>query len=141
MEDEQLDKMAKARAAKKPPTYKNIHEDVKALPDDNTLSVKNVKEWEKHNKDRVKELKYKIRRIDKSKEKTLLEREVENRSVYLLNIAKYFDTSTWLNLFYGKDQEHKTRYRTLVYVYDSEGFIKQENWRVSANVAVEDSIS
>ena len=124
MEDEQLDKMAKARAAKKPPSYKNIHEDVKVLPDDNTLSVKNVKEWEKHNKDRVKELKYKIRRLPKGKEKTLLEREVENRSVYLININKYFDTSTWLDLFYGKDQEHKTRYRPIAYAYDEEGYIK-----------------
>ena len=118
------DRMAKARAAKKPPKYKNIHEDVKSLPDDSTLSVKNVKEWEKHNKDRVKELKYKIRRMDKGKDRKLLEREVENRSVYLANIAKYFDTSTWLNLFYGKDQEHKTRYRTSVYAYDEEGYIK-----------------
>ena len=119
-----LDKMAKVRAAKKPPAYKNIHEDVKDLPDDNTLSVKNVKVWEKHNKERVKELKYKIRRMDKGKEKTLFEREVENRSVYLANIARYFDTSVWLDLFYGKDQEHKTRYRTSAYAYDSEGFIK-----------------
>ena len=141
MEEQKLDKMAKVRAAKKPPAYKNIHEDVKDLPVDNTLSVKNVKEWEKHNKERVKELKYKIRRIDKSKEKTLLEREIENRSVYLANIARYFDTSIWLDLFYGKDQEHKTRYRTIVYAYDSEGFIKQESWRVSSNVAAEDSIS
>ena len=54
------DKMAKVRAAKKPPKYKNIHPDVKALPDDDTLSVKNVKEWEKHNKECVKELKYKM---------------------------------------------------------------------------------
>ena len=130
MEDEQLDKMAKARAAKKPPSYKNIHEDVKALPDDNTLSVKNVKEWEKHNKDKVKECKKLMRRMPKGKEKTLLEREVENRSVYLMNIARYFDTSTWLDLFYGKDQEHKTRYRTSVYAYDDEGFIKTENWRL-----------
>ena len=135
------DRMAKARAAKKPPKYKNIHEDVKSLPDDSTLSVKNVKEWEKHNKERVKELKYKIRRMDKGKDRKLLEREVENRSVYLVNIAKYFDTSTWLDLFYGKDQEHKTRYRTSVYAYDSEGFIKQESWRVSSHVAAEDSIS
>ena len=135
------DRMAKARAAKKPPKYKNIHEDVKSLPDDSTLSVKNVKEWEKHNKDRVKELKYKIRRMDKGKDRKLLEREVENRSVYLVNIAKYFDTSTWLDLFYGKNQEHKTRYRTSVYAYDSEGFIKQESWRVSSHVAAEDSIS
>ena len=124
------DRMAKARAAKKPPQYKNIHEDVKSLPDDSTLSVKNVKEWEKHNKDRVKECRHQIRRLPKGKEKYLLEREVENRQVYLVNIAKYFDTSTWLDLFYGKNQEHRTRYRTLVYAYDDEGYIKSENWRL-----------
>ena len=134
MEDEQLDRMAKARAAKKPPTYKNIHEDVKNLPDDNTLSVKSVKEWEKHNKDRVKELKYKIRRMDKSKEKTLFEREVENRETFLANIVRYLDTSVWLDLFYGKDQQHKTTWRTLAYAYDDEGFIKtsQANYEASS---------
>ena len=130
MEEEQLDKMAKVRAAKKPPAYKNIHEDVKNLPDDNTLSVKNVKEWEKHNKERVKELKYKIRRIDKGKEKTLLERELGNREVYIMNIARYLDTSVWLDLFYGKDQEHKTKWRTLAHAYDSEGYIKTSEWMV-----------
>ena len=130
MEDEKLDKMAKARAAKKPPKYKNIHEDVKSLPDDDTLSVKNVKEWEKHNKERVKELKYRIRRMDKGKEKTLLEREVQNRLVFLMNIATYLDTSTWLDLFYGKDQEHKTKWRTIAYAYDSEGYIKTSEWMV-----------
>jgi hypothetical protein len=118
------DRMAKARAAKKPPQYKNIHEDVKSLPDDSTLSVKNVKEWEKHNKERVKELKYKIRRMSKSKEQSVMIREVQNREVYLANIARYFDTSTWLDLFYGKDQEHKTKWRTIAYAYDEEGYIK-----------------
>ena len=130
MEDEKLDKMAKARAAKKPPKYKNIHEDVKSLPDDDTLSVKNVKEWEKHNKERVKELKYRIRRMDKGKEKSLLERELQNRDVFLMNIATYLDTSTWLDLFYGKDQEHKTKWRTIAYAYDSEGYIKTSEWMV-----------
>ena len=125
MEDEeQLDKMAKVRAAKKPPRYKNIHPDVKALPDDDTLSVKNVKEWEKYNKERVKDLKYKIRRMDKGRDRSSLEREVQNRQVFLMNIATYLDTSTWLDLFYGKDQEHKTRYRTSAYAYDEEGYIK-----------------
>ena len=131
MEDEeQLDKMAKVRAAKKPPAYKNIHEDVKSLPDDDTLSVKNVKEWEKHNKERVKELKYRIRRMDKGKEKSLLERELQNREVYIMNIARYLETSTWLDLFYGKDQEHKTKWRTLAHAYDSEGYIKTSEWMV-----------
>lgn len=127
MEEEQLDKMAKVRAAKKPPAYKNIHEDVRDLPDDNTLSVKNVKGWEKHNKERVKELKYKIRRMDKGKEKTLLERELGNREVYLRNIARYFDTSVWLDLFYGKDQEHKMKWTILAYACDEEGYRKQGN--------------
>ena len=130
MEDEKLDRMAKARAAKKPPAYKNIHPYVKSFPDDVTLSVKYVKEWEQHNKDRVKELKYRIRRIDKGKEKTLLERELGNREVYLMNIARYFDTSVWLDLFYGKDQEHKTKWKTLAYAYDDEGYIKTSDWMV-----------
>ena len=130
MEEEQLDKMAKVRAAKKPPAYKNIHPDVKVLPDDNTLSVKNVKEWEKHNKERVKELKYRIRSMDKGKEKLLLERELKNREVYVMNIATYLDSSVWLNLFYVKDQEHKTKWRTIAYAYDSEGFIKTSEWMV-----------
>ena len=124
MGDKQLDKMAKIRAAKKPPAYKNIHEDVKDLPDDNTLSVKNVKEWEKHNKERVKELKYRIRRMAKSKEQTTLIRELQNKEVFLANIGRYLDTGVWLDLFYGKDQEHKTRYRTIAYAYDTEGYIK-----------------
>ena len=124
MEDEQLDKMAKVRAAKKPPAYKNIHEDVKNLPDDNTLSVKNVKEWEHYNKERVKALKYKIRRMDKGKDRTLLERELGNRVVYIMNIVRYLDTSVWLDMFYGKDQEHRTHYRTLAYAYDENGYIK-----------------
>ena len=118
------DRMAKARAAKKPPQYKNIHEDVKSLPDDSTLSVKNVKAWEKHNKDRVKDCKYKIRRLPKGKEKSLLEREVENRQVYLANIARYLDTSTWLDLFYGKDQEHKTRSIPIALAYDNDCYVK-----------------
>ena len=128
------DRMAKARAARKPPKYKNIHEDVKNLPDDNTLSVKSVKEWEKHNKDRVKELKYKIRRMDKGKEKTLFERELGNRETFLANIVRYFDTSVWLDLFYGKDQQHKTTWRTLAYAYDDKGLIKssQENYETSS---------
>jgi hypothetical protein len=118
------DKMAKARAARKPPKYKNIHEDVKELSDDHILSVKNVKEWEQHNKERVKELKYKIRRMDKCKDRTLLERELQNRETFLKNIVRYFDTSTWLDLFYGKDQQHKTKWKTLAYAYDDEGYIK-----------------
>ena len=118
------DKMAKVRAAKKPPAYKDIHPLVKNLSDDSTLSLKNVKDWQKHNKERVADLKYQIRRRDNGKYQTLLEREVENRTVYLANINTYLDTSTWCDLFYGKDQEHTVTYRPIAYAYDNEGYIK-----------------
>ena len=121
---DKIDKMAKVRAAKKPPSYKNIHEDVKNLPDDNTLSLKNVKEWEKHNKDRVLDLKYQIRRMDKGKEQNNLIREMQNRETYVANIRRYLDTGVWSDLFYGKDQDHKTTFRTIAYAYDDEGYIK-----------------
>ena len=121
---DKIDKMAKVRAAKKPPSYKNIHEDVKNLPDDNTLSLKNVKEWEKHNKDRVSDLKYQIRRMDKGKEQNNLIRELQNRDTYVANIRRYLDTGVWSDLFYGKDQDHKTTFRTIAYAYDDEGYIK-----------------
>ena len=118
------DKMAKARAAKKPPTYKNIHPSIRAKPDEDTGSIKTVKEWEVHNKDRVKEIKYKIRWMDNGKEKTLLERELGNREVYLANINRYWDTGEWLDLFYGKDQEHKTGYTVIARAYDKAGLYK-----------------
>ena len=62
--------------------------------------------------------------MDKGKEKTLFEREVFNRETFLSNITRYFDTSVWLDLFYGKDQEHKTKWKTSAYAYDSEGYVK-----------------
>ena len=39
------ERLAKMRANKKPAEYKNIAKSVLALPDDDTYSFKNVKEW------------------------------------------------------------------------------------------------
>jgi hypothetical protein len=119
-----VDKMAKVRAAKKSPTYKNVHKEV-PRDDDHYLCLKNVKEWQKHNKGRVKELKYMIRKGGDKKEIKPLQRELQNRQTYLVNIGKYFDQGIWLDLFYGKDQEKLMKYRTIQRAYDSEGYIKQ----------------
>ena len=44
-------RMAKLRARKKPAKYKNIYKSVLEKPDDDPLSLKNVKEWIKHCKE------------------------------------------------------------------------------------------
>lgn len=124
---DKVDKMAKVRAAKKPAEYKNVHPDVKALDDDNYLSLKKVKEWEKHNKDRVKELKYQIRRMDKGKDQNVSMRELRDREGYLRSIGTYLESGVWLDLFYGQDQENRMRWKTIAYAYDKEGYVKTNN--------------
>ena len=123
-DSQQVDKMAKVRAAKKPPAYKNIHPDVKDLPEDHSLSVKNVKEWEKHNKDIIKDLKNKWRRTEKGKEKDTLQREYRQREDYINSIKVYLESSVWRDLFWGKDQENTVKYVCTTPAYDEEGFRK-----------------
>ena len=124
---DKVDKMAKVRAAKKPAEYKNVHPDVKALDDDDYLSLKNVKEWEKHNKDRVNDLKYQIRRMDKGREQNVAMRELRNREAYLKSIGTYLEQAVWLDLCYGADQEHRMKWRIVAYAYDDEGCMKMDN--------------
>lgn len=124
---DKVDKMAKVRAAKKPAEYKNVHPDVKALDDDDYLSLKNVKEWEKHNKNRVNDLKYQIRRMDKGREQNVAMRELRNREAYLKSIGTYLEQAVWLDLFYGADQEHRMKWRIVAYAYDDEGCMKIDN--------------
>ena len=124
---QQVDKMAKVRAAKKPAEYKNVHPDVKDLDDGHPASLKNVKEWESHNKILIKELKYKWRRMDKGKEKDKVQREIRNREDYVNSIKSYLETSVWRDLFWGKDMENKTRYVTIAKAYDKDGMRKVNN--------------
>ena len=47
-------RMTALRAKRKPPKLANVHHTVKALPDDNTLSYANVKNWIKTQESIVK---------------------------------------------------------------------------------------
>ena len=118
-----VDKMAKVRAAKKAPTYKNVHPDV-PRDDDDHLCLKNIKEWQKHNKDKVKDLKYRIRKGGTKAELKPLHRELQNRETYIANLAKYLDSGVWLDLFYGKDQEKQMKWKTMARAYDAAGYLK-----------------
>jgi hypothetical protein len=62
--------------------------------------------------------------MDKGKEQNTLIRELQNRETFVANIRRYLDTGVWSDLFYGKDQEHKTTWKTIAYAYDEEGYIK-----------------
>ena len=56
------ERLAKARAARKPAKNESIHHSVLALDDDNVLSAKNVKSWIKSQRDLMSSLRYEVRK-------------------------------------------------------------------------------
>ena len=54
------DQLTKARSKRTPAEYKNIYPSVLAKPDDDSLSLKSVKLWIKHNKEKVSCVSYQL---------------------------------------------------------------------------------
>lgn len=123
--------MTDKRNFKPASSYKHICEEVLNYPDDYFLSFKNVKEWEKHNKKIVKELKIlvrdKKRKGEVGKEYNKIKYEIINRKGYLKNIKEYFENGIWRDLFYGEDMEHKISFECVAKSYDSEGYLNKSD--------------
>lgn len=109
---ERLAAAREKRLKENPPQYKNIHPDVLSLDDDNEWSVKNVKEWIRKQKDRMKALKQSVRRGDKGAEARYL-----SAQYYINNMETYLRTGVWLDLFWGEEREHKTSYKCEALAY------------------------
>ena len=99
-------RLAAARANRGPSTNKLIHEDVRNLPDEHPLSLKNVRQWLKENKLLLSS----IRGYKNSKEAK--ERDLFNRTeTYVANMESYLRGGVWLDLFFGPQQEKKIKYK------------------------------
>ncbi|MEK9698746.1 MAG: hypothetical protein VW270_23430 [Candidatus Poseidoniales archaeon] len=100
------ERLALARAKKKPAKNTNIHPDVAALPDDHMLSAKTVKEWVKYNKEKLSSIRsykddnYRHRRA-----------EYQTLQTYIKNLNTYLSTGTWLDSRYGRDRANLMKYR------------------------------
>jgi len=106
-----VERLAAAREKRQeanPPSYTNVHPSVNAKPDDHPLSRKNVMDWIKTNKEELKEARASVRRKEKGAEA----REYLV-SGYLRNMEKYLRGGDWVDMFYGRNQEHVAR-RTCV---------------------------
>ena len=100
------DRLAKARENRGPSTNKLIAENVRNLPDEDPLSLKNVRPWLKENK----ELLASIRSFKNSKDSK--ERAEYGRvETYVSNIEAYLRGGVWLDLFYGSRGDQKVKYR------------------------------
>ena len=112
-------RMAALRAKRKPPKLTNVHHTVKALPDDNTLSYVNVKNWIKSQEGIVKSarLTERSRNNDISqKDKDKAMRTRMGAQSYIRSIKNYISTGDWSTMYYGEFEEHLMQWRTVAAV-------------------------
>lgn len=112
------ERLAEARAARGHDGSTNVADRLKDLDDDHPLHWKTVKEWIKYNKELLAENKKAIRRQDKGA--IARGKSIEG---YIRHMETYLRTGDWIDMFYGKDQEHKMKYRVIAPARDANGEI------------------
>ena len=110
------ERLAKARESKleKNPDYgqTNIHESLRSLPDDHQLSPIKVKKWIKVQQEYAKSERAAVRQKIKGADAKLSSHEG-----YIRNMQKYLRDGTWVDMFYGDQQQGKIRNRCVRLAY------------------------
>lgn len=100
------ERLAKARENRGPSTNKLIAESVRNLPDEDTLSLKNVRPWLKENKELLASMR--VYKDSKDPKERMSYQKVET---YVSNIESYLRHGVWVDLFYGSQQQNKIKQR------------------------------
>ena len=120
------ERLAKMRANKKPAEYKNIAKSVLALPDEDTYSFKNVKEWIKENKLQVSALGQQARSMSNApKEKQAASNLADSKKAYIRYCEHYLKHGDWIGIFSGANEEHKVVPKCVAMAYYSDGTPKR----------------
>ena len=119
-------RLAKMRAKKKPAEYKNIAKSVLALPDDDTYSFKNIREWIKENKLQGSALGQQARSTStESKEKRKASNLADSKKAYIRYCEHYLKHGDWIGIFSGASEEHKVVPRCVAMAYYPDGTPKR----------------
>ena len=112
-------KMAKLRAMRKPPKLTNVHHTVKSLPESNTLSYANVKNWIKTQESIVKTARITERSIKSEvsqKDKDQAMRTRLGAQSYIRAIKRYITTGDWSSMYYGEFEDKLMQWTTVAAV-------------------------
>ena len=119
MTDEQrakaAERLASAREKKQqanPPTYTNVHESVRNLPDDHAMSRKNVMEWIKVNKEKRIAAKASVRRKEKGAIALLA-----SVDAYIRQMERYLRHGDWISTHYGPNDDKPVMYTCIALGY------------------------
>ena len=103
-----VERLAKAREAKGPAQHQNIHPEVLARPDDHFLSLKNVRQWIKSNKEQLSSLRGEVRRDVKGAKSRF--HSIEG---YIRHMQHYLKHGDWIDNAYGEHQEKSVKWVTI----------------------------
>ena len=113
-------RLAAAREAKGPSQNMMIDADVRNLPDDDTFSLKNVRQWIKTNKDLLGAM----RGMKDSKEAS--ERaSYANVESYVANLESYLRSGHYLDFRFGENGQNKVTYVCRAMAYYANGHPKR----------------
>ena len=116
------DQLTKARSKKKTAEYKNVHPSVLVKPDDDSLSLKSVKKWIKHNKEKASAYLTNSRRRGASPKQAITDKiNSENVKAYIRFMEHYLRTGDWISDFMGDDEEKKTQSKCVAMAYHADG--------------------
>ena len=120
------DQLTKARKKKAPAEYKNIHPSVLKKLDDDPLSLKSVKKWIKHNKEKASAYLTNSRRRGASPKQAITDKiNSESVKAYIRNMEHYLKSGDWVSMFMGADEEMKTQWRCVAMAYHADGTPKR----------------
>ena len=120
------DQLTKARSKKAPAEYKNIYPTVLAKPDDDPLSLKSVKNWIKHNKEKVAAYLTNSRRRGASPKQSIADKiNADGAKAYIRMMEHYLRTGDWISNFMGQDEEMKTQWKCVAMAYHADGTPKR----------------
>ena len=119
-------RLAEMRAKKKPPEYKNVSKYVLSLDDEEPYSLKNVKDWIKHNKEMISMLQARARNRETSpKDKQHALSMADNKKAYIRYIEHYIKTGDWIGMFSGRDEQNKVIPKCVAMAYYPDGTPKR----------------
>ena len=120
------DQLTKARSKKAPAEYKNIHPKILEKPDDDSLSLKSIKKWIKHNKVKAAAYLTNSRRRGAFPKQSIADKiNADGAKAYIRMMEHYLKSGDWVSNFMGADEEMKTQWKCVAMAYHADGTPKR----------------
>ena len=119
-------RMVEMRKKRKPAEYKNIHHTVLSKPENDKLSMKNVKEWIKEAKEDAAAHAKNAR--GRGITPQIQQREMamsESKKAYVRQMEHYLKTGDWIAQFMGAKENERTVWTCTAMAYNADGTPKR----------------